>query len=587
VEARLGLARTMLLASDTLTKEGDAAEAAGRAGEAQAAYQRALAFNGENQVALAGIQRLATAEQVRRRIDQARERMAKTEWGAAQAEINAALRVDPSNAQAKALKKDIAARLSAELPEPPEDLEKQAMALFSSKPVTLRFRDTDIKEVLDVFARTAGVNVFTDESLQPKRVTAFFQNLSLRDSFNMILMSNRLFAKKVADNTVIVVPDNPGKRQQYDELQVQTFYLTDADAKIAVNLLRSILNTRQVFVNEKLNALVVRETPEKVALARKVLEANDRSVGEVEIDLQVLEVDRDAVENLGIDFSPRTLAVSFTFPTTIPVGDIFNTIRQGTTVGITNPSLILNLVKNDSSTRTLANPSIRILDRQKARLLIGERRPFQVSSISSVPAVAGSTTTVPTGSVTTTQTNIEYRDLGLKLTLTPTVHLDGEVTVELNFEISSAGAPISGITDAQLLPPVNTRNLDSFIKVRNGETRLLGGLFQEVLTENNTRFPFLGEIPGLGRLFQSPSRERTRTDVLIALTPRIVKALERPDPGIESFPSGTADSYGPGAPFNPAPAAAPVAPPRSPLPATVPGAAPAPAPGATSPSPRP
>jgi len=120
------------------------------------------------------------------------------------------------------------------------------------------------------------VNIFTDEALQPKRITTFFQNLPLREAFNLILTSNRLFAKKVAENTVIVVPDNPGKRQQYDELMVQTFYLTDADAKVVVNLVRTILNTRQVFVNEKLNALVIRETPEKIELARKVLEANDR-----------------------------------------------------------------------------------------------------------------------------------------------------------------------------------------------------------------------------------------------------------------------------------------------------------------------
>ena len=584
VEARIGLTRTMMIGSETLARQGEAAEAAGQPDEAAVAYQRALAFNGENQIALAGLQRIATADQVRRRIEQARDRMQKAEWNAAQAELNAALRIDPDNAQVKALLKEVGERLAAERPAQPEDPEKQALQLFPNKPVTLRFRDTDIKEVLDVFARTAGVNVFTDESLQPKRVTAFFQNLSLRDSFNMILMSNRLFAKKVAENTVIVVPDNPGKRQQFDDLQVQTFYLTDADAKIAVNLLRSILNTRQVFVNEKLNALVVRETPEKVELARKILQANDRGVGEVEIELQVLEVNRDAVENLGIDFAPRTLGVSYNPPNSVTISRVFERLRtEGTLsyVGVTNPTLILNLVKNDSNTKILANPTIRILDRQKARLLIGERRPFQVSSVTSIPATTGSGTTVPTGALTTTQTNVEYRDLGLKLTLTPTVHLNGEVTVELNFEISAAGPPIAGVQDAQLLPPVNTRNLDSFIKIRNGETRLLGGLFQETTTDQNNRIPGFSDIPGIGRLFMSPNQERQRTDVLISLTPHIVKSMERPDPTIESFPSGTADSFGPSGPIGPSPT--PVAPPRPPLPTPTP----TPAPGISTPSPRP
>jgi general secretion pathway protein D len=501
--------------------------------------------------------------------------------------VQAALRIDPEHLPAKALKQELAVKLAAETAPSKLDTDPERLAqqLFATKPVTLRFRDTDIKEVLEVFARTAGVNIFTDEALQPKRITTFFQNLPLREAFNLILTANRLFAKKVAENTVIVVPDNPGKRQQYDELIVQTFYLTDADAKVVVNLVRTILNTRQVFVNEKLNALVIRETPEKIELARKVLEANDRGVAEVEIDLEILEIDRQSVQNLGVDLSPRTYSVSLGFPTDMPIGNVWSSIRFGSVVNITNPSLIINLIKNDGSTNIIANPTVRILDRQKARLLVGERRPFQISSISSVPSIAGTSTTTPTGAVTTTQTNVEYRDLGLKMTLTPTVHLNGEVTVELNFEISAAGAPIAGISGGELLPPVNTRNLDTFIKVKNGETRLLGGLFQDVDSVANSKIPFLSDIPWLGRVFQSPSQERRRTDVLISLTPRIVKIMERPGPEIESFSSGTADSFGPAAPALPTPI--PVAPPR---PAT-PGGQTPPAPGGaapgSAPSPRP
>jgi general secretion pathway protein D len=586
-EARLGLARAMMEAADQLVKQGQELERADRLGDAGVLYRRALNYNGEHQGALAGLDRIARAAAVKEKLTRARDRMAQGEWRAAQADVQAALRIDPENIPAKALKQELAVKLAAETAPSKLDTDPERLAqqLFATKPVTLRFRDTDIKEVLEVFARTAGVNIFTDESLQPKRITTFFQNLPLREAFNLILTANRLFAKKVAENTVIVVPDNPGKRQQYDELLVQTFYLTDADAKVVVNLVRTILNTRQVFVNEKLNALVIRETPEKIELARKVLEANDRGVAEVEIDLEILEIDRQSVQNLGVDLSPRTYSVSLGFPTDMPIGNIWSSIRFGSVVNITNPSLIINLIKNDGSTNIIANPTVRILDRQKARLLVGERRPFQISSISSVPSVAGTTTTTPTGAVTTTQTNVEYRDLGLKMTLTPTVHLNGEVTVELNFEISAAGAPISGVSGGELLPPVNTRNLDTFIKVKNGETRLLGGLFQDVDSVANSKIPFLSDIPWLGRVFQSPSQERRRTDVLISLTPRIVKIMERPDPEIESFASGTADSFGPAAPALPTPM--PVAPPR---PAT-PGGQTPPAPGGAAPggapSPRP
>jgi general secretion pathway protein D len=576
-EARLGLARTMQEASNALVRQAQELERVERFEEATAAYRRALTYNGENTAAHEGLERISVTRQVQEKLARGRERMAIGEWGAAQAEVAAALRLNPNSAQAKALQQEIALRLRAEAPSPKaEDADQAAVQLFSTKPVTLRFRDTDIKEVLEVFARTAGVNIFTDESLPAKRITTFFRDLPLREAFNLILISNRLFAKRIAQNTVIVVPDNPGKRQQYDDLIVQTFYLTDADAKVAVNLLRTILNTRQVFVNEKLNALVVRDTPEKIDLARKLLEANDRGVGEVEIEIEieVLEVDRTRLQNLGIDLSPRTLSVTLALPANIPITNVADPLRNLTQVNVTNPSLILNLAKNDSSTKTLASPTIRILDRQKARLLIGERRPFQVSSLTSVPATAGVTSTAatpgaaPTGAVTTTETRVEFRDVGLKLTLTPTIHLNGEVTVELNFEISSVGAPIAGVSGGQLLPPVNTRNLDTFIKVKNGETRLLGGLFQSTDSSANSRVPLLSDIPVLGRVFVSGDQSYAQTDVLISLTPRIVKALERPDRETERFPSGTAESFGPPGPAlpttPPAPLPAPARPPGTP-----------------------
>jgi general secretion pathway protein D len=596
VEVRLGLARSMHFAAEELTQAGTELEKADRLDEAAAAYRRALTYNAAQSAALGGLDRLGRAKQIQERLDKARERMEAKELRAAQAEVNAALRLVPDHATAKALKREIAAQLAVEAAAAKADPDSERLVgdLFSAVPVSLRFRDTDIKEVLEVFAKTSGVNIFTDEAIQPKRVTTFFKALSLREAFTLILSSNRLFAKKVAANTVIVAPDNPGKRQQYDELTVQTFYLTDADAKVVVNLLRTILNTRQIFVNEKLNALVIRDTPEKVELARKLLEANDRSVGEVEIDLEVLEVDRNSLQNLGIDISPRSYMVTLGLPAVIPFATFGATLAAGSALLIpasSNPSLILNLVKSDGHTKIMASPTVRILDRQKARLLIGERRPFLISSIASSNVGTGTSTggtTTPTVG-TTTETRVEYRDLGLKLTLTPIIHLNGEVTVELNFEISAAGAPISGVTSGELLPPVNTRNLDTFIKVKNGETRLLGGLYQETESLTATPIPGLSDLPYLGRLFGSKKQERTRTDVLISITPRLVKALERPDAEIESFVSGTADSFGPsvpipsGGPIAPTPQAVPprpAGPPQQTVPQPTPATPTAPRPGA-------
>lgn len=588
LDLRLALARAMHEASKSLLVQAQELEKAGRLDEAALAYRRALGYNSENTAAQDGLTRLVAQRQVLEKLGIAKERMQKAEWRAAQAEVAAALRLDPDNPQARELQRQIQVQLRAELAAPKVEAESDQAAalLFSTQPVTLRFRDTDIKEVLEVFARTSGINIFTDETLPAKRVTTFFKDLPLRQAFNLILTANRLFAKRVAENTVIVVPDNPGKRQQYDSLVVQTFYLTDADAKVAVNLLRTILNTRQVFVNERLNALVVRETPDKVELARKLLAANDRSPGEVEIDVEVMEVSYTSLQNLGIDISPRSLAVTFSWQA-LSISNITEGLALGT-LTVPPTSLILNLIKTDGNTRILANPTIRVIDRQKARLLIGERRPFLISALTSVPATAGAPTTgqLPTGAVTTTETRTEYRDVGLKVTLSPIVHLNGEVTIEINFEISAVGPPISGVTGGELLVPVITRNLDTFVKAKNGETRLLGGLLQQSMQDTNNPIPLLGEIPGFGRLFSSGNKERRTNDVLISFTPRIVKALERPDPDIENFLSGTADSFGPPVPVPVAPPPAPAVPP-APRPAPPPpgGSLPGggPSPGGVSP----
>jgi general secretion pathway protein D len=287
--------------------------------------------------------------------------------------------------------------------------------------------------------------------------------------------------------------------------------------------------------------------------------------------MEVMEVDFSSLQNLGIDISPRTLAVTFQWEA-LSISSIPSGLSAGS-LSVPPTSLILNLVKTDGNTKLLANPTVRIMDRQKARLLIGERRPFLISSLTSVPATAAPGTT-PTGAVSTTQTNTEYRDVGLKLTLTPTVHLNGEVTVELNFEISQVGAPLTSGAGQELLVPINTRNLDTFIKVKNGESRLLGGLIQHIEQDTNNPIPVLADIPGLGRLFTSGNKDRRTNDVLISLTPRIVKALDRPDPDIETFLSGTAESFGPALPALPM---VPTPPTPTPRPAA-PGGAPAPTP---------
>ena len=556
-EARTGLLRSLSEGSLHAQRQGDALERAGHLEEAKARYERALAYNSENVAARAALTRLEGRAKALQAVERARDLLAKGALAEALREAEAASQLAPDLPEAQRVLEEAKAALGKAAAAGEGD----GLDALPMRPVAVQFRDTDIRQVLEVFAQLSGLNILTDDAVGPKRITARVRDLPLRQAFGLILTANRYFAKQVAPNTLVVVPDNPGKRQQYEELFVRTFYLTNADARVAVNLLRTILNTRQVFVNEKLNALVVRDTKEKLELAGKLLDANDRGGGEVEIELEVLEVDRSRLQDLGIQFN-QSLTATLTLPTTqtlqsFQLPNFFN----AATLTVTNPTLTLNILKNQGTTRILAHPTIRVLDRAKARLLIGERRPFQISQLTSVPATAGAAgaqPTTPTGAITTTETRVEYRDLGLKLTLTPTIHLNGEVTIEINFEISAVGAPIGGT----LQPSVNTRNLDSFVKVRDGETRLLGGLFQDSDVENIQKLPFLGDLPFVGRLFSNVRTDKNRTDVLVAITPRLVKTVERPAPDIERFFSGTGEAFGPAGPAPPLP----VAPPRPPAP---------------------
>ncbi len=573
-DARLGLVRTLRAAAEFHFREGTRVEREGALDGALTAYHRALQYNPDHATARAAAARVTDRRRAVTLLNRAKEAAQRGALRETALLLAEGRKLAPDWPEVEALFAEVTAR--AEVAEGLEAQQRAAetrgLVALPLKPVSLRFKDTDIKDVLEVIARLGEVNIFLDEGLTAKRVTTYIKDLPLRDAFELLLSTNRLFAKQVGPRTLVVIPDTPAKHQQYDDLVVHTFYLADTDAKTQVNLLRTILSTRQIFVNEKLNTLVVRDTPEKVALAKKLLHANDRGIGEVEIELEVIEVKADARDNLGLLFD-KAYQVKLNIPTII-VGSSFADQLGGSTLALPSPAVTLNILKNLADTKTLASPTVRVLDRQKARILIGERRPFQISTLSSSSATTATPQAPGTPAGTIQETRVEFRDVGLKLTLTPTIHLNGEVTIELNFEISSVGAAIGG----DLLPSVNTRNLDTFIKVRDGETRLLGGLIQNDTTVTTDKLPFFGDIPLLGRLFSNVATTTIRTDVIISVTPRLVKVVEPPAEDVLTFWSGTALSFEAG------PVAAPAAlvPPELPRPAVPPRVPPPapPAPGA-------
>ena len=567
IEARLNLVRALRAAAEQHAKRGVKLEKGGRLDAALMEYRRSLEYNTEESLAKRGVDRVTAKLRAQELLTKGKDLLDEGEVQEATYMLHEAMDLDPENTEIQDAYQEAAEQLQQAADEATRASElattKEAMSLLSAKPVTLRFKETDIKEVLEIISKLGQVNILVDEGVRAKKVTSYITDLPLRQAFTLILNTNRLFAKQINDNSLVVIPDTPAKHRQYDELQVRTFYLSNAQAKRVVNLLRTILSTRQIFVDEELNAITVRDTPKKIALAARLIHLNDRGGGEVELDLELLEVDQAKLTDFGITFTDQYTAGFF-------LGEEgFNLVTPAILGGasladdffFTNPQIFLDLIKNDREVKVLANPTLRVLDRQKATIVIAENRPFAVSTTTTSPGGTTEEGTVIAG--TTAETRVEFRDVGLTLTFTPIIHLNGEVTIEISFEISQIAAQELQVGNA-LQPTTNRRTLNTFITLRDGESRLLGGLIQEEERKTVVYSPFLGDLPLIGTLFRETRTEKVRTDVLISITLRVVKRFEPPHPEVSTFWAGTGQSFE-GGPV--APARAPA---RRPRPARTP-----------------
>lgn len=456
--------------------------------------------------------------------------------GEAANELNRSVELDPENAKyIDALDKLQKKRSETE--------REDALTLASDKPITLNFKNTNIKEVFELLSKLSGINILFDEEIKAQPVTVFVKDVSFQYALNLLLSTNKLFMKKLSADTIIVIPKTKAKLDQYQDLVMKTFYLSNAKAKDIVNLLRSMADTKKVYVNEVLNSLTVRDTPEKIKLVEKIISANDLKEAEVILDVEILEISRTNALSYGWNFQPGlTIGASVSGTKLTPEnpsisnvgitqGMSLNQFRNlsGDNVILTLPSLLLTLIKQDSDAQTLANPRVRVLNNKQAKFHIGDRIPIQTST-SQGTAVALTTSTY------------EYKDVGIKLNIEPNVHLSNTVTLKMTLEISSLGDPIN-FGNNQVQYKFGTRNVDTTINLRDGETVIIGGLIKDEERKSSNKIPLLGDIPVVGKLFSRSDDGTVKTDILMSITPNIVRTLELPDKDVQSFWSGTEEAY--------------------------------------------
>jgi len=412
----------------------------------------------------------------------------------------------------------------------PED----ALTLASDKPITLNFKNTNIKDVFDFLSKTSGINIMFDDEVKTQPVTIFVKDVSFQYALNLLLSTHKLFMKKVSGDTIIIIPKSKGKIDQYQDLVVKTFYINNAKSKEIVNLIRTMLDVKKVYVNEPLNSITVRESPEKMKLVEKIIAANDLKEGEVILDVEILEISRTNTLKFGWNFTPALSATG----TLQSVGGSTNTygLTLGELTHLTRdnfyfaiPGIVVNLIKSDSDAQTLANPRVRVMNNKQAKFHIGDKIPIQTSTVTSTSTTA----------VTST---FEYKDIGIKLTIEPIIHLNNNVTLKLSMEVSTLGDALD-FGNSQKQYKFGTRNTETLINLRDGETVIIGGLIKDEDRKTKVKVPLLGEIPAVGRLFSSTDDEIVKTDILMSITPNIVRNMELPARENLAFWSGTEEAY--------------------------------------------
>lgn len=418
----------------------------------------------------------------------------------------------------------------------------------SSQPITLRFQNAKLKEVFEILARTAGVNVIFDKEVRDDPITIFVKDLPFDEALNLILSTNNLLTQRIGSDTLLVMPNTKQKQAQYQDLLLRTFYLANAKAKEAVNLVRTMLDSKKIYVDEKLNAIVVRDEPAKLQLAERMLFAIDRREPEVELDLEILEVNRTKSLKYGLNFAKQagmgvlpsggTGGIS-TSPTQF-------TYRQLTSIGpqsylFTLPaSVLIDFFKQDSDAKTLASPKLRVLNNKSASISIGDKQPILLSTSNVLPGQAA-TGAIPT---TSTVTSIEFKDTGVKLTVEPSINVMDEVTMKLKVEVTRLGDQVT----LQASPEIKqfrfgTRMAETTLSLKDDETVVLAGLIQEEARKTRVTVPLLGDIPWIGQLFTSTTEDRVETEVVLTLTPRVVRSMGAPPLETQAMWSGTENAY--------------------------------------------
>jgi general secretion pathway protein D len=529
----------------SLYKQGQAAEARQDYDAAFSAYRKASLDDPADlkyKAACERVRPLASEQHVKR----GQELRESGKTTVALMEFLRAAAIDPTNASADQEIASLKDRVSlppqkSDVPQLPAERKRLAslagpvdLKPLSDEPITLHMAE-DSKNVYESLSRAAGINVLFDPEYTSKRISIDLTNTGIEDALRIVATASGTFWKPVTQSTIFVAADTRIKRQQLEQAAVQVFYLTNATQQNDLNDVQTAL--RNVIIDAKLygiqsqNAIVMRGTPDQLMLAEQLIDDLDKAKPEVIVDVAVMQVDKDKVRNIGLQW-PQSLSASLT--TTSTASGATLTLNDLTNLNAKNFSLTVGsaqaeMLLTDTDTQIMQNPRLRASDGQKATMKIGERIPIATGSFSA-----------PTGSSAANpyvNTQFQYIDIGVIMEMTPTIHYNGDVTLKVKVEITSENGTttISGVTE----PIIGQQSVEEMIRLREGESNILGGLLQDQNNRSVSGTPGVGEVPLLKYLFSTQKTEVQHEEIVFLLTPHLVREIQLDPSNLRRIDTGT------------------------------------------------
>lgn len=486
--------------------------------EAEAIFNQVLAMAPENQRALNGLKKVAIAQKHESIMQSAEQAFARDDFDTARNLVRVVLAEDSTNEAARQLF---------------EKLDEQAIEKVSTIPhiksafkksVSLEFNNAPIKSVFEYIGKAGDLNFTFDRELSDAMQTSIMlRDTPIKEAIDTILTTNQLGKKILNENTILIYPLS--RSQEYEELYVRSFYLNNMDAKQAMTLLQTVLKVEDVYVDEKLNTLVMRDNLESIKNAEKLIASQDLVEPEVMLEVEVMEVNRRNLEEIGIRY-PTNAALGVRGKDDVDGRLTLAELKEfNSGMGVftvTDPVLALNLMQKDTDTNLLANPKIRVKNRDKAKIHVGDKVPVLTSVSNSTGFVSQS---------------VSYIEVGIKLEVEPVIQIQNQVSIKVKLEVSNI---IDQITSSSgvVAYSIGSRNADTTLSLKDGETQILAGLFKDDETNTDYKVPGLSGLPFIGRFFTDKNKDRQKNEIVLLITPHILHNIVPANSVYTAFPSG-------------------------------------------------